>query len=378
MAPHDIRVNCVAPGCVETEGFGVYPEEGVKTYWQANPQRHPGDAWDVAEACISPAGIVGEIHHRGGADGGWRAADVGRSLADRPAGMVPLVTTEDWPDALRDTASRFATDRLAPFYMAREKQDAHRPRADARNGRARPDCARSAGAARRPGQSSDTSGLIIEAIAYGDPNIGYVQLLSSLCGQIIARHAMPELAGIGCRASFAGETLFALGADRTARRIGCRQSRAIGAAQQCGLSCSRARKLRSASPIQADAVLVFARTGKPEDGAHGISAFLVPMDAPGIATSRLNDLGSNVGRPRLDFLRRRGGAEREHARGRKQRLRAGDAGVRLQPRADRAAMLGPAQASLDETWAYVTERQAFGAPLSRNQGVTSRSPSAKA
>ena len=32
--------------------------------------------------------------------------------------------------------------------------------------------------------------------------------------------------------------------------------------------------------------------------------------------------------------------------------------------------IGPAQASLDETWAYVTERQAFGAALARNQGVT--------
>jgi cyclohexanecarboxyl-CoA dehydrogenase len=37
--------------------------------------------------------------------------------------MVSYVTTEDWPDALRDTASRFAADRLAPFYMAREKQE---------------------------------------------------------------------------------------------------------------------------------------------------------------------------------------------------------------------------------------------------------------
>ncbi len=33
-------------------------------------------------------------------------------------------------------------------------------------------------------------------------------------------------------------------------------------------------------------------------------------------------------------------------------------------------VLGAAQASLDESWAYVQDRQAFGAPLSRNQGVT--------
>jgi citronellol/citronellal dehydrogenase len=65
-APHNIRVNCVAPGCVETEGFGVYPPEGVATYWQANPQRRPGDAWDIAEACVyllasSGKFITGEV-----------------------------------------------------------------------------------------------------------------------------------------------------------------------------------------------------------------------------------------------------------------------------------------------------------------------------
>jgi cyclohexanecarboxyl-CoA dehydrogenase len=32
--------------------------------------------------------------------------------------------------------------------------------------------------------------------------------------------------------------------------------------------------------------------------------------------------------------------------------------------------VGAAQASLDETWRYVTERQAFGDPLSAFQGVT--------
>lgn len=65
-APHRIRVNCVAPGCVETEGFAHYPPEGAATYWQANPMLRPGDPWDVAEACVylmAPSGkfITGEV-----------------------------------------------------------------------------------------------------------------------------------------------------------------------------------------------------------------------------------------------------------------------------------------------------------------------------
>lgn len=60
-APHDIRVNCIAPGCLETSGFAVYPPEGAKTYYEANPMKHPGDAWDVAEACAYLAASSGKF-----------------------------------------------------------------------------------------------------------------------------------------------------------------------------------------------------------------------------------------------------------------------------------------------------------------------------
>lgn len=65
-APLNIRVNCIAPGCCETEGYGVYPAEGVATYAQSNPMRRSGDAQDIAEACVylaAPSGkfITGEV-----------------------------------------------------------------------------------------------------------------------------------------------------------------------------------------------------------------------------------------------------------------------------------------------------------------------------
>jgi citronellol/citronellal dehydrogenase len=61
-----IRVNCVAPGCCETEGYGVYSKEGVETYAQSNPMRRSGDAQDIAEACVYLAApsakfITGEV-----------------------------------------------------------------------------------------------------------------------------------------------------------------------------------------------------------------------------------------------------------------------------------------------------------------------------
>lgn len=49
-APFDIRVNCIAPGTIETEGFSVYPPKALERFHEANPMKRMGDAWDVAEA----------------------------------------------------------------------------------------------------------------------------------------------------------------------------------------------------------------------------------------------------------------------------------------------------------------------------------------
>ncbi|MCG8381854.1 MAG: SDR family oxidoreductase [Gammaproteobacteria bacterium] len=60
-APHNIRVNCVAPGCVETPGFNVYPEEGSATFAESNPMRETGDAQDIAESCVYLASNSGKF-----------------------------------------------------------------------------------------------------------------------------------------------------------------------------------------------------------------------------------------------------------------------------------------------------------------------------
>ena len=60
-APLDIRVNCVAPGCVESTGFNNYPEEGAATFPESNPFRRTGDEQDVAEACVYLAASSGKF-----------------------------------------------------------------------------------------------------------------------------------------------------------------------------------------------------------------------------------------------------------------------------------------------------------------------------
>lgn len=75
-APHKIRVNCVAPGCCESNGFSHYPEEGAATFRESNPMRRAGDEWDVAEAVVYLAApsakfVTGEVLNVDGGQQMW-------------------------------------------------------------------------------------------------------------------------------------------------------------------------------------------------------------------------------------------------------------------------------------------------------------------
>ena len=65
-APLGIRVNCIAPGAIETEGWKVYSPEARAAYPRSNPMMRAGSAWEVAEACAYLGGsaanyVTGEV-----------------------------------------------------------------------------------------------------------------------------------------------------------------------------------------------------------------------------------------------------------------------------------------------------------------------------
>ena len=214
-----------------------------------------------------------------------------------------------------------------------------------------------------------TSGLIAEAIGYGDMNVAYLQILGSLNGKILAEHAAPALAEQWVPRVVAGDAILSLGL--TEPRGGSDAANLVLSARRDGARyILKGEKSSISMADQSDAVVLFARTGRVEDGARGVSAFLVPMATPGITTQRYRDLGSHaIGRCSIFFddvvvpencrLAGEGAGFVQVMQG----FDFSRALIALQ-------VLGAAQASLDETWAYVQERQAFGASLSRNQGVT--------
>lgn len=48
-APLGIRVNCIAPGTIDSGGLSVYGETVKETMRRANPQKDFGDPWDLAQ-----------------------------------------------------------------------------------------------------------------------------------------------------------------------------------------------------------------------------------------------------------------------------------------------------------------------------------------
>jgi citronellol/citronellal dehydrogenase len=65
-APLQIRVNCVAPGVIATEGMNAYSEEARRTFPQSNPTKRLGRVEEIANAICYLAGppgsfITGEV-----------------------------------------------------------------------------------------------------------------------------------------------------------------------------------------------------------------------------------------------------------------------------------------------------------------------------
>jgi cyclohexanecarboxyl-CoA dehydrogenase len=220
------------------------------------------------------------------------------------------------------------------------------------------------------GQEADflTFGIAMEEIGRGDFSCTYGIQLAGLAGEILGRSGTEEIRTRWLPPTASGEAVVALaltepGAGSDAANLACRAGREgdgyVITGEKSGISLGMA----------AQAAIVFARTD-PAGRARGVTAFLVPLDLPGVSRSPLRDMGTRaIGRAVLAFDHVRLPASHrlgEEGTGFYQVMQGFDynrIGIAL-------ACLGVAQQSVEETMGYVKERKAFGRALVRFEGVS--------
>ncbi len=279
----------------------------------------------------------------------------------------PYITEE--LEFLAETAEKFAQKYIAPGFLERDQSrifDRDLVKKMGEMGFIAPELPEQYG-----GQSMGrlAAGIIHEAIAKADLSFSYINLLASLNGQILAEHGQPEVVEPWLKKLTAGEAIFS---------IALTEPRGGSDAANLRLKIERdddeyvinGEKTSISAADQADASVVFGRTGANENGAHGVTALLVPMNLPGISTTRFDCHGQRaIGRGSIFFdnvrvpVNHRLGDENKGFVQVMQGFDFSRALIGLQ-------VLAVARVSLDEAWEYAAQREAFGQPLTAFQGVS--------
>nr|WP_174505982.1 cyclohexanecarboxyl-CoA dehydrogenase [Acinetobacter sp. Marseille-Q1620] len=279
----------------------------------------------------------------------------------------PYLTEE--LEFLAETADKFAQKHIAPGFLERDQSrifDRDLVKKMGEMGFIAPELPEQYGG---QGLGRLASGVIHEAIAKADLSFSYINLLASLNGQILAEHGDPEVVEPWLKKLTAGEAIFA---------IGLTEPRGGSDAANLRLKIERdgdeyvinGEKTSISAADQADASVIFGRTGTIESGAHGVTALFVPMNLAGISTTRFDCHGQRaIGRGSIFFdnvrvpVNHRLGDENKGFIQVMQGFDFSRALIGLQ-------VLAVARVSLDEAWEYAAQREAFGKPLTAFQGVS--------
>lgn len=214
--------------------------------------------------------------------------------------------------------------------------------------------------------------LMMEEFGRGDTSVrGIVSVSLGLVGKTILKHGSEEQRQEWLPRLCAGEILgcFGLTEPDTGSDAGALKSRAArdGSAPDADWLIS-GTKIFITNGTWADVALIFARTGEP--GPKGVTAFLVPTDAPGFGASSIHGkLGlraQSTAELTLDQVRvpdrNRLGALGEGFTIAMSALEKGRISVA-------AGCVGLAQGCLNVATAYAKEREQFGKPIAKFQLV---------
>ena len=270
-------------------------------------------------------------------------------------------------EQFRDMVRRFARSEIAPYYKEGDTNKAF-PRqqlaAMAALGLTGLRIPEEFGGSLQP---CLTSGIAAEEIARADFNCGYFVEQNAFLGDLIYRfgsRALHEryLPGMADGTEVVGIALTepAVGSDAAAL-----SARAVRDGDSYILN---GEKTSVTYAGEMDHCIVFAKTD-PDAGARGVSAFIVRSEWEGVSRTVLPSIGSKSlarGTISMDQVR----VPRDHLIGEEgQGFRVIMSGFDYARAIIALMCLGAAAQSLDETMQYVKEREAFGRPIAKFEGV---------
>ncbi|GAA4617113.1 acyl-CoA dehydrogenase family protein [Saccharopolyspora hordei] len=274
---------------------------------------------------------------------------------------------DDEQEAFRAELRRWAEKVLAPHYQSDDAAAVFRPQLAADMASMGLTGLRIPEEHGGQGASAVVAGIAAEEVGRADFNAGYLIINTALISDIIVRHATAEQQADWLPRIASGETVPCIcitepdhGTDAAALEL-----KAVPDGDGWRL---HGEKTSITLGMAADRAVVLARTGGP--GARGVSAFWVDLTDPAVSRTKFDDLGSRaIGRASVRFdgvpVTR---AELIGAEG------GGFVSVMQGFDYSRAIIgllcLGAAQASLAEALQWARDREAFGQPIGKFQGVS--------
>jgi cyclohexanecarboxyl-CoA dehydrogenase len=212
-----------------------------------------------------------------------------------------------------------------------------------------------------------TLGVAAEELSRGDFNYSLFVQLTAITADLVTLHGSEAVKARWLPPLASGEALLAFaltepGVGSDAARL---SARAVRKGDGWVLSGEKASITFAG---YADACVVFARTGG--EGARGVSAFLVPLDQPGITRSVYPSPGEKISQ--------RGSLFMDDVKVPDDHMLGTEGGGFVQAmnsfdynRAIIAlAFVGAARQSIDETIEYTKQRHTFGKPLASHEAVS--------
>jgi len=212
-----------------------------------------------------------------------------------------------------------------------------------------------------------TMGVAAEEIGRGDPNIGVALVVGELCGHML-QYGTARAAKEFLDPMMQGDLVpaFAVTEPHCGTDAGAMKTRAVRQGKNYILN---GEKSGVTLTNVADFIVVYAKTD-PAAGPHGVSAFVVNAEAPGVSKQYYEDMGAKSlvrGSISLDDV----------VVSEDYRLGLEGDGFKLMMKGFDVSRvylallcLGAAEISVEETIKYTRERSAFGKPLARFEAVS--------